>query len=88
MLRHIFDADRSNYLKVQFVIDSDVSLKEKKLLGLDVITPDKIKNWNELFVIVAVQQKRDEILAFLEEKELQYKEDYLVYEDLIDNFSR
>ena len=88
MLRHIFDADRSNYLKVQFVIDSDVSLKEKKLLGLDVITPDKIKNWNELFVIVAEQQKRDEILAFLEEKELQYKEDYLVYEDLIDNFSR
>ena len=88
MLRHIFDADRSNYLNVQFVIDSDVSLTEKKLFGLDVITPDKIKNWNELFVIVAVQQKRDEILAFLEEKELQYKDDYLVYEDLIDNFSR
>lgn len=81
----ILDVKKSNYLNIQFVIDSNPSLVGKQLRTMKIVSPDLIKDWKELFIIITVENGKDEIAAFLKEKELIYGSDYIVYNDLYNN---
>ena len=62
------------YFKPEFYIDSNKS--REKYFGKDVLTPDDIENWNNYYVIIAVQKDED-ISAYLQRKGFIEGTDYI-----------
>ncbi len=81
----VLDVEGSNYLNIQFVIDNDKSLNGKKFHGIKITKPDSVNEWEKLFIIIAIENAKNEIAAFLKSKGLLYKADFIFYNDLYAN---
>ena len=78
----ILDVERSNYLNVVLMIDSNELLKGRNFHGIRITVPESVMDWKAFFIIVAVERGKSEIDSFLKNKGLIYKEDYIFYNDL------
>lgn len=67
-----------NHDKVRFLIDTDKNKDGSLISGVPVITPDKIMNWNSLYVYITCWQKQ-EVYDFLVKKGLQEDVDFSSY---------
>lgn len=75
-------ASADDFLGVSCVIDNNSLLNGNTLHGVKIISPDLVEDWQELFIIVAVENGKFEIVDFLTSKNLQYGINYKFYNDL------
>lgn len=83
MLNHeLFYIEEQNYYHIQYVIDNDVRKKGNKYHGLSIIHPLEIENWTDLYIIITSSRFHEQIRQQLEEKDLIYEKDFIIYKDL------
>lgn len=46
----------SNYMEIEYIIDSNTNVSD--FCGLRIYFPNMVENWEELFIIIAVERKR------------------------------
>lgn len=85
VLLGVLDVEKSNYLNINFIIDSNEERNGEFFCGIKIIASSLIMNWENLFIIVAVENGKKDIVAFLESKGIQYKTDYIFYVDFYGN---
>lgn len=81
ILLDVFDSEKSNYLNIEFIIDSNETRNGEFFCGIKIITPALIKSWDDFFIIVALENGKKDVVSFLENKGFQYKKDYIFYID-------
>ena len=85
ILQDILDVENSNYLNISFVIDKDNSMDGKTIHGIKIISDDRVREWDRLFIIIAIENGKYEVENFLKNKGLSYQVDYIFYNDLYSN---
>lgn len=84
--KELLDIEKSNYYKIQAVIDSNKSKAGTYFEGkIPILHPSSVFNWKDYFVIIAVKKSREEIRAQLENLNLQYNKDFIYCDDLYEN---
>ena len=82
-LLNTLEVRTDNYLEIEYIIDSHCNISE--LYGLKIYSPQTVKDWSEVFIIIAVERGREEIIDYLQNKGLGYEKDFLLYEDFYKN---
>ncbi len=73
----------NNYYKVQLVIDNDKSKDGELFEGkVPISHPENIRNWADYYIIITVNNNIDSIRNQLENLELKYQENFIIWNDL------